>query len=80
MVHADGLGHGLFRAHVAQRAHEVSGDGQPGLSLAAVSQAEVGDPQADAARFGFVSRLRAMAEPASTSRLAGLISRCTTPS
>ena len=58
MVHADRLGQGLFRAHVAQRAHEVSGDGQPDLSLAAVSEAEVGDPQADAVRLGFVFPLR----------------------
>jgi hypothetical protein len=55
VVHADGPGQGLFRAHVAQRAHEVSGDGQPDLSLAAMSEAEVGDPRSDAADFGSVS-------------------------
>ena len=43
------------RAHVAPGAHQVSGDGQPDLSLAAVGEAKVGDPQANAAGFGSVS-------------------------
>src|SRR4029077_20258972 len=55
VIDAGGLGPRLFRAHVAQRAHEISGNGQPGLTLAAVSQAEVRDPQADAGSFRSVS-------------------------
>jgi hypothetical protein len=48
VVHHHPFGQRLLGAHVAQRAHQVAGDGQPGVALD-VGQAKVGDPEAAAA-------------------------------
>ena len=59
----DPLGQRLLGAHVAERAEQVAGQRQAGVALDA-GQAEVGDPEV---------------APASSSRLAGLMSRWRTP-
>ena len=41
---SEALGQGLFRTHIAERADQVSRQGQPDLALT-VGQTKVGDPQ-----------------------------------